>query len=68
MCQWNRDLISGHEELRVLNLEDTWKIAHDAGAKVLALSIPECAARVGGIVERRRQLNDLIANHEADRW
>lgn len=35
---------------------------------MLALSVPECAARVGSIVERRTQLNELIANYEAYRW
>ncbi len=52
----------------IWKLGTTWQIALDAGAKVLALSVPECEAQFRDIIENRKNLNQLIANHEADGW
>ena len=49
--------------------ETGWKMALDTGANVLALNIVEAAARSESLIQRRRQLNALIANHhEKERW
>ena len=48
-------------------LQDSWNIALSSGAKVLALTIPEAAARSKILIERRTKLNNLILSHEVER-
>ncbi|KAL8953457.1 MAG: hypothetical protein Q9222_000661 [Ikaeria aurantiellina] len=43
-------------------------MALETGANVLALSVLEAEYTSGGIVQRRNELNDLIAHHSDDRW
>lgn len=48
-------------------LKKTWSAALSSGAKVLALTIPECAAKVISLDTRRNELNRLILSHTEDR-
>ncbi|KAL8942635.1 MAG: hypothetical protein Q9216_001548 [Gyalolechia sp. 2 TL-2023] len=47
--------------------EKVWKVALDTGANVLALSVLEAEYTSGDIVQRRKELNNLIAYHQEDR-
>ncbi|KAJ5599941.1 hypothetical protein N7450_001008 [Penicillium hetheringtonii] len=49
-------------------LKKTWSAALSSGAKVLALTIPECAAKVISLDTRRNELNRLILSHTEDRF
>ena len=49
-------------------LEKVWRVALDSGANVLALNVLEAEVTSGTIVQRRNELNKLIASHEEDRW
>ena len=49
-------------------VEKVWNMALDSGASVLGLSIPEAAATIGSIVQRRSAVNAMIADHQQDRW
>ncbi|KAI4248856.1 MAG: hypothetical protein L6R40_000868 [Gallowayella cf. fulva] len=49
-------------------LKHVWKVALDTGSNVLALSVIEAEHTSGGVIERRTELNDLIARHSEDRW
>ncbi|KAI4123789.1 MAG: hypothetical protein LQ338_005093 [Usnochroma carphineum] len=48
-------------------LKNVWRVALDTGANVLALSVLEAEYTSGDIVQRRKDLNNLIACHEEDR-
>ncbi|KAJ5573524.1 SGNH hydrolase [Penicillium hispanicum] len=61
------DIGYGHKPDRIYAaLQDSWKVARDSGAKVLALTIPECAAASASLNTRRAELNALILAHQAD--
>ncbi|KAJ6007863.1 hypothetical protein N7540_011839 [Penicillium herquei] len=45
-------------------LQEAWNIALESGAKVLALTIPECKARSEKLDSARAQLNAAILAHE----
>ncbi|KAL9027065.1 MAG: hypothetical protein Q9196_004354 [Gyalolechia fulgens] len=49
-------------------LENVWRVALDTGANVLALSVLEAEDTSGDIVQRRKELNNLIAYHQEDRF
>ncbi|KAL9605345.1 MAG: hypothetical protein Q9179_001473 [Wetmoreana sp. 5 TL-2023] len=49
-------------------LKKVWTVALDTGANVLALSVLEAEYTAGDIVERRNNLNSLIASHTEERW
>jgi len=48
-------------------LHKVWDMALETGANVLALTVIECAVRSDKLLKKRDELNDLIAEHEADR-
>lgn len=45
-------------------LQACWDMALAAGSKVLALTVPECAARVEQLDSARRALNAAIFGHD----
>ena len=47
-------------------IEQTTSIPLEAGAKVLLLTVPECAAKNKGLDRRRMELNQLIWEDERD--
>ncbi|KAJ5246410.1 SGNH hydrolase [Penicillium chermesinum] len=49
-------------------LQTSWNVALDAGAKLLALTVPECAVRSEQLIGRRAELNELILSHGQDRF
>ena len=62
------DLGYGNEASRIYSaLQDSWKVALDSGAKVLALTIPECAVNSPTLNARRAELNSLIKAHQSER-
>ncbi|KAL8770993.1 MAG: hypothetical protein Q9209_003412 [Squamulea sp. 1 TL-2023] len=48
--------------------KDVWTVALNTGAHVLALNVLEAEHTSGGIIERRNELNGMIAQHSEDRW
>ena len=63
----NSDLGYGRPSDKIYDaLQETWQIALDSGAKVLALTIPECEVRSQSLDGRRAQVNSSILAHEAD--
>lgn len=48
-------------------LEEIYKVALDHGASILALTVPECAAKSRSLDERRNELNTLIKERKGDR-
>ncbi|KAL8842239.1 MAG: hypothetical protein Q9170_000645 [Blastenia crenularia] len=48
-------------------LKKVWRVALDTGANVLVLSILEAAYTAGDILQRRKELNSLVACHEEKR-
>lgn len=48
-------------------LKEAWKVALDSGAKILALTVPECAAINKRLDSARDELNALILNHDEER-
>ena len=49
-------------------IEICWKNALDTGASVLALNVIEAAYPSQSLINKRSELNTLIANHREDRW
>ncbi|KAL9019786.1 MAG: hypothetical protein Q9185_002930 [Variospora sp. 1 TL-2023] len=49
------------------SLKEVWTVALETGANVLALSVLEGEYTSGDIVQRRKELNGLIASHEERR-
>ncbi|PKY05169.1 SGNH hydrolase [Aspergillus campestris IBT 28561] len=49
-------------------LQDAWNVALTGGSKVLALTIPECAAKNAALDSKRADLNARILAHEAERF
>ncbi|CAI7659658.1 unnamed protein product [Penicillium pancosmium] len=47
-------------------LKKSWMMALTSGAKVLALTIPECAAKFARIDKNRNEVNRLILAHQED--
>lgn len=45
-------------------LQDAWTVALSANSKVLALTVPECHARVDWLNENRAQVNHMIKRHQ----
>ncbi|CAI7677053.1 unnamed protein product [Penicillium manginii] len=50
----------------VTGLQKAWSMALDSGAKVLGLTIPECAAKITRIDDKRNEVNRRILAHKAD--
>ena len=46
-------------------LQELWKIALSKGSKVLALSVPECAAQIDWLNAARDDLNQRILTYKA---
>ncbi|PFH55847.1 hypothetical protein XA68_17516 [Ophiocordyceps unilateralis] len=65
-------LLAGTNDLAYANeapdifdaLQSCWDMAIARGAKVLALTVPECQARSKWVDETRRKLNDMILAHK----
>ncbi|KAL8930083.1 MAG: hypothetical protein Q9172_000168 [Xanthocarpia lactea] len=55
-------------EAHVVVSEEVWAVALATGANVLALSVLEAQHTVGDVVQRRNDLNEMIAQHSDDRW
>ncbi|KAL8814255.1 MAG: hypothetical protein Q9223_006509 [Gallowayella weberi] len=49
-------------------LKLVWDVALGTGANVLALSVLEAEYTSGDVVQRRNELNGMIARHSQDRW
>ncbi|PYH49690.1 SGNH/GDSL hydrolase family protein [Aspergillus saccharolyticus JOP 1030-1] len=47
-------------------LKEAWATAIKSGANVLALTIPECGARLQRLIDARAELNSQILKHDAD--
>jgi hypothetical protein len=47
-----------------LALQDAWTIALESNSKVLALTVPECHARLQTLDDSRDQLNEMIKTHQ----
>lgn len=47
--------------------ELVWEKALDSGASVVALNIIEAARSSEGLIKRRGELNEMIANHQHER-
>lgn len=61
------DLGYGRATDRIYNgLQETWQIALGSGAKLLALTIPECQVRSQSLDARRAEVNASILAHKAD--
>lgn len=46
-------------------LERTWRVVTSKGSQLLALTIPECHAKVPWLNEARNHVNEKILNHKA---
>ncbi|CEJ55729.1 hypothetical protein PMG11_01967 [Penicillium brasilianum] len=49
-------------------LQESWNVVLATGGKVLALTVPECAAESAILDQRRAQLNSAILAHQAERF
>ncbi|KAJ6107851.1 SGNH hydrolase [Penicillium sp. IBT 18751x] len=47
-------------------LEDCWNVALSSGAKVLAMTVPECAAKLDSLDTKRNTLNSHILKRESE--
>jgi hypothetical protein len=62
------DLGYGRDANTIFNsLTPLWELASSHGANVLNLTVPECEVRNAALNMRRRELNDMMLNREADR-
>ena len=60
------DLGYGYESTKIYDgLQEAWNVPLGAGANVLALTIPECAAKSKRLDTRRDALNSFILGHRA---
>ncbi|KAJ5665518.1 uncharacterized protein N7477_007966 [Penicillium maclennaniae] len=61
------DLGVGHRVDQIYHaLEDCWNVALSSGAKVLAMTVPECAAKVDSLDKKRNTLNSHILRRESE--
>lgn len=51
-----------------MHIEKCYRTALQTGAKVLALNVLETEYTGKTLIQRRNQLNSLIANHEDEWW
>ncbi|KAJ5690560.1 SGNH hydrolase [Penicillium macrosclerotiorum] len=66
-CDRTNDLGYGYQPDKIYSaIQKSWNVALETGAKVLALTIPECKARIGSLDERRSKLNSYILAHQAE--
>ncbi|KAJ5157647.1 uncharacterized protein N7482_008747 [Penicillium canariense] len=49
-------------------LEDCWRVALTSGAKVLAMTVPDCAAKLESLETRRSTLNSNIMERESENF
>ncbi|KAJ6041591.1 SGNH hydrolase [Penicillium canescens] len=62
------DLGYGNQPDKIYSaLQDSWNVALSTGAKVLALTIPECGAKSQRLDTRRATLNSYILAHQSER-
>jgi hypothetical protein len=54
--------MSGEDTFQAL--QERWHAVLAKGSKVLALTVPECAAKVGWLDEARDELNESIRAHK----
>ena len=48
-------------------LYEVWKVAQEQDCRVLAMTVPECAAKLPSLDENRDMLNHMILTHEDDK-
>jgi hypothetical protein len=48
-------------------LEKVYAVAHNHGASILALTVPECSAKIEWLDENRNELNELIKGRSGER-
>jgi hypothetical protein len=58
---WGKPTEQIHSAIR-----DTTEIPLENGARVLMLTVPECAAKIASLDERRKELNQAIWEDERD--
>ncbi|KAL4888790.1 SGNH hydrolase [Aspergillus ambiguus] len=63
------DLGHGYPCARIFPaLQDAWHVALGAGAKVLALTVPECAAVSNRLDDKRGELNSQILGYQCEKF
>jgi hypothetical protein len=61
------DLAYGFSATEIFDaLRKCYDVAFEHGAKVLALTVPECSAKNAGLDERRDALNTLVKEYKAE--